>query len=89
LLAFPGYTQNDWVRLQNHAGARWQDLVDLWCAYNIHLAHIVRQIPSPALRTTCRVGAEAPTTLGALVEGYVRHVEHHLEQLGIRTAEDS
>src|SRR5262245_37369416 len=35
-LAFPKYEQNDWVRSQNYNARDWQELIDLWVAYNRH-----------------------------------------------------
>jgi hypothetical protein len=80
-LAFPGYAQNDWVRIQGYADEEWARVVDMWCALNRHLAHIVSRIPAEKLQTRCRIGDNAPMTLEALIADYVRHLEHHLEQL--------
>ncbi|MGA2763256.1 MAG: DinB family protein [Spirochaetia bacterium] len=80
-LRFPGYAQNDWVRLQAYADQEWQKVVDLWSALNRHLAHLISHIPAEKLATPCRIGDNAPITLEALIADYIRHVEHHLEQL--------
>src|SRR5262245_24505090 len=37
---FPGYKQEQGVRLQGYQSARWNDLIDLWRAYNTHLPHV-------------------------------------------------
>jgi hypothetical protein len=37
---FPGYAQDHWVAAQDHQGSDWKVLIDLWQAYNFHLAHI-------------------------------------------------
>src|SRR3954465_12568178 len=37
---FPGYEQEQWVRIQNYQAAGWNDLIDLWRAYNTHLLHV-------------------------------------------------
>jgi len=47
-LVLPGYRQDDWVRTQNYAAREWRDLVELWMAYNRHLAHILRNADSSA-----------------------------------------
>jgi hypothetical protein len=80
-LAFPGYAQNDWVRVQGYADAEWQEIVDLWSVLNRHLAYIVERIPSDRLLTHCSIGGSAPVTLEALILDYIRHTEHHLKQL--------
>jgi hypothetical protein len=37
-LTFPGYEQEGWVRCQGYGTADWPLLVELWAAYNRHLA---------------------------------------------------
>lgn len=37
---FPGYDQEQWVRLQSCQSAHWADLIDLWRAYNTHILHV-------------------------------------------------
>src|SRR5258708_6886352 len=41
-LALPSYRQPDWVRVQHYQERSWSDLVELWIAYNRHLAHVMR-----------------------------------------------
>jgi tRNA-binding protein len=85
-LSFPGYEQNAWVLSQDYQGRPWFQLVDLWVLYNHHLAHVIRRIPDAAANVPCRIGANAAVTLGALVEDYVAHVRHHLDQIQQRRA---
>jgi len=80
-LDFPAYAQDDWVRCQDHAGEEWGVLVGLWHAYNRRLASIIALVPRDKLATRCRIGDGRPTTLGDLIVGYLRHLEHHLGQL--------
>jgi hypothetical protein len=81
-LHFPGYAQDGWVRCQDYAKIGWAQLVDLFEAYNRHLAEVIARIPAGRLSTPCRIGDHPPSTLGFLVEDYLRHLEHHLAQLG-------
>ena len=80
-LSFPGYEQNGWVRSQDYQGRPWAQLVDLWVHYNYHLAHVIRRIPTAAASTPIQIGDNQPLTLSALVEDYVDHLRHHLEQI--------
>ena len=79
---FDGYDQNAWVERQRYQEAPWRDLVALWTAYNRHLAHVIAATPSSALANTATSpdGTE-PLSLGFVMEDYVRHLRHHLEQL--------
>jgi DinB superfamily len=84
--AFPGYEQDDWVRLQAYQERPWQELVELWALYNRHLAHAIRRIPESSLSVSCRIGTNEPVTLRFLVEDYVVHLRHHLQQIRERGA---
>ncbi len=80
-LSFPAYEQAKWVAVQDYASADWDNLVELWSAITAHLAHVVSRIPAAKLSTPCRIGDGDPQSLGAVIEGYVTHTEHHLAQL--------
>jgi hypothetical protein len=80
-LSFPGYEQEAWVGRQGYQERRWEDLVALWAALNRHLAHVVARIDARSLETPCTIGAGAPVSLRFVVEDYVRHLRHHLEQI--------
>jgi hypothetical protein len=80
-LEFPGYEQNHWVDCQRYENCGWAELVGLWHAYNRHLAHVIGQIPEARRNVPCRIGANAPVTLGFLAWDYVVHLEHHLAQV--------
>lgn len=80
-LAFPGYAQESWVERNGYGDAEWRDLVALWQAYNLHLLRVIERIPPDKLDVICTVGDSEPMTLGFIVEDYVRHLKHHLQQL--------
>ncbi len=80
-LEFPPYAQTEWVEIQDYADESWQLLVELWSAYNLHLAHVIANIPPERLKVQCRIGDKEATTLEDLIADYVRHMEHHLKQL--------
>jgi hypothetical protein len=84
--AFPGYDQDAWVRLQDYQHQAWVEVVDLWALYNRHLAHLIRRIPSTALEVPCRIGEADSVTLGFMLEDYVVHMRHHLQQIRVRRA---
>jgi len=91
-LVFPGYDQDVWVSAQDYQAASWPDLVDLWAAYNTHLARIMRATSEATrLRTHMRhnldelawrpVPAGEPVTLDYFMRDYVGHLLHHLRQV--------
>jgi hypothetical protein len=80
-LEFPGYEQDHWVNCQRYDECAWTDLIGLWQAYNRHLAHVIARIPEARRHVACRIGADAPVSLGFLAHDYVVHLEHHLAQV--------
>ncbi len=79
--AFPGYEQEAWVERNGYADTAWSDLVALWRAYNLHLLRVIARIPQDKLDVTCTVGNNPPMTLGFIIEDYVKHLRHHLQQI--------
>jgi hypothetical protein len=80
-LRFPGYAQDDWVSRQGYAEEEWSALVDLWASCNMHLSHVIARLPKEDLAAVCRIGTGEPMSLGCMIEEYVRHLEHHLQQI--------
>jgi hypothetical protein len=91
-LVFPGYAQEAWVRVQGYRDAPWQGLIDLFAAYNRHIARVIGRVPADvASRPRAdhnlnelawqRVPADVPATLGYFMSDYVDHLEHHLAQV--------
>jgi len=88
-LDFPGYDQAANARVQAFQNADWPLLVSLWAAYNRYLAHVIAQLPASKLDTICRIGLGKPVTLEFLAADYLRHMVHHLIQIGAsETQED-
>ena len=82
-LVFPPYEQNHWSASQHCNDRAWADLVTLWHAYNAHLAHVIAYIPDEHLSAECVIEETHPVTLEFLVADYVRHLKHHLKQVGV------
>ncbi len=91
-LVFPGYEQEDWVRTQAYNQEPWQQLVQLWKHYNLHLLHVMSKAPEHT-RTKLRVkhnldqiasqpvAATDPVTLEYFMRDYVYHLKSHLDQI--------
>jgi hypothetical protein len=82
-VSFPAYQQEEWVSMQRYGDASWTELLEFWRLYNLHLAHLVGGFPPDRLEVLCRIGASEPMTLEALATDYLRHLRHHLGQLGV------
>ena len=81
-LEFPGYDQDGCVRVDAAQSAPWPLLVTLWTNYNLYLAHVIARLPADKLEAKCRIGEDTPVTLKFLAEDYLRHILHHLGQIG-------
>jgi hypothetical protein len=79
-LTLPGYRQPDWVRLQQYQDRSWSDLVDLWIAYNRHLAHVMRHADPQAAGNIWK-SPDGDVTLAFLMTDYLKHLRHHLDQI--------
>ncbi len=80
-LALPGYVQNDWVALSGWQERPWAEVLDLWAAYQLHLAQLIERLAPEQLAHTLTVGGGEPVTLAWLTEDYVAHQLHHLAQV--------
>lgn len=91
-LVFPGYAQEDWVKVEHYNEEAWRQLVQLWKRLNLHLIHVIAFIPREVLtRPRARhnldqigwrkVSADQPVTLEYLVEDYAEHMKDHLREI--------
>ena len=81
-LEFPAYDPNGWSRAQAAGEADWPLLAALWADYNRYLAHIIGHLPQTKLEVPIRIGQDEPVTLKYLAADYLRHLLHHLGQIG-------
>ena len=70
---------NGWI-CRTTPRRRWTDLLALWTAYNLHLAHVMAAVPAESLANQGTVNGN-PVTLEFLMEDYVAHLEHHLRSI--------
>ncbi len=75
------YEQEQWNAVQKYASESWDTLVDLWSSYNTHLAHVIEHVNPETLDNSCDMGYSTPKKLRFVMEDYLRHVDHHLEQI--------
>ena len=80
-LTFPDYDQELWVACQEYATCEWDTLVDLWVAYNRHIARVLDVMPDANLDKPCKLGVSPAVPLRDLIDQYLAHARHHLAQL--------
>jgi hypothetical protein len=77
----PKYDQQAWVSIHAYRQRSWLELVELWVALNRHLAVVIESVPDDKLNTPCIIGDDEAVSLEWLMEDYLRHLEHHLQQI--------
>lgn len=80
-LVWPGYEQDRWVAVQKYRERPWTDLAQLWEQLNRHIAHVMESVPPSRLSAQCVIEDHEPVTLEWLMNDYVRHLRHHLNQI--------
>jgi len=78
---FTDYNQNQWVNIQRYNELDWNSLIILWTSYNQHLSYIMENISEESETALCNIGKDEPVTLKFVVEDYIRHLQHHLEDI--------
>jgi hypothetical protein len=85
--AMPGYDQNGWVAVHAYQRRDWKELIELWQALNRQLLAAATAVPDSAWSKTLTVAGSAPLTLQFVFDDYVTHMVHHLQHIGIETAD--
>lgn len=80
-LTFPPYDQEAWVRAHGYAERGWSELRELWQLINKDMVEVLRRMPMTSAGVKVRIGDSEPT-IRFIAGDYVRHLVHHLEQIG-------
>jgi len=80
-LDFPTYNQNKWVDIQQYNLCEWQNLINLFYLYNLHISHIISSLQPESLNNLINIGKDQPVTLEFVVTDYLRHLKHHIEKI--------
>jgi len=79
-LTFPGYQQDECVRLQRFDLEPWPKVLALLLALNYHFAHAIEHADT-ACFTHVWLHEGERLTLGFILVDYIGHLDHHLRQL--------
>jgi hypothetical protein len=78
---WPGYDQAAWVAVHRYGQRPWAELVQAWTAFNLQVAQAMEAVPAERLATPCTIGDQEPRTLEWWMRDYMRHLDHHLDQI--------
>lgn len=84
-LVFPDYRQDNdlWIAIQNYQDANWQNIVQLWKFYNLHIIHVIQSIDLNKLENYWNDFEGTKITLEQMIEGYLWHLELHLKEIQV------
>lgn len=85
--AMPGYEQNRWVAANAYQRRDWGELIEVWQAFNRQLLAAAEAVPDSSWTRTLTVAGSEPLTLQFVFDDYVAHLLHHLQHIGIETAD--
>ena len=91
-IVFASYKHQEWVKLNGYQDMEWEEIVTMWCAYNMLVCTMVERIPADVIdkmhdehsysRTAFReLASDVPSSLGYLIEDYFAHLQYHLDQI--------
>ena len=77
----PDYLQAEWVGIHGYERMTWPRLVNYWILHNELLLEVVRNIPEDRYGAICHIDGDAPVTLEFLINDYLNHLAHHMNQI--------
>ena len=82
-LIFPDYRQDNdlWINIQNYQEEEWDQLISFWRLYNLHLIHVIKQVNRNCLSHTWHDFEGTRETLQTIIDGYLWHLNLHLEEI--------
>ena len=75
------YDQDKWVDYNHYNELSSKQLIHFWTAYNLQLIEVTKRIPGENLLRECKMKDGNHLTLDYLVNDYVVHLQHHLDQI--------
>jgi DinB superfamily len=84
------YRQNEWVKAADYQHYNSEDLLQFWILLNKHFCQVLKNLPLENYQTITNWGNETTPMLGQdfvtlqfVANDYIRHLDHHLKQLGM------
>jgi hypothetical protein len=82
-LVFPDYTQDNdlWISIQDYQHAEWQNLVQLWKSFNLHIIHLIQCVDVTKLDNFWTDFEGSKVTLKDMIKGYPEHLKLHIDDI--------
>lgn len=75
------YKQERWVEAMQYAKASPEEVIGLWLSLNQSVVRVISNLPPASLSRACQLADGSMVTLEWLIEDYLAHMKHHLQQL--------
>jgi hypothetical protein len=76
------YDQDQWNTYSFYQALDSAHVIMMWEVYNHHIVQLMSHMPESHKGRHCRMDDEHAYTIAWLFDDYVRHMEHHLRQVG-------
>lgn len=82
-LTFPDYRQDNdlWIALQNFQTEDWNNLIQLWKYFNLHMVQVIKSVDPSKLDNYWYDFEGTKVTLQEMIEGYLWHIDLHLNEI--------
>lgn len=82
-LVFPDYRQDNdlWIALQDYQHANWQELIQLWKYFNLHIIQVIKSVDQTKLNNYWQDFEGTKVTLAEMIEGYLEHLHLHINEI--------
>ncbi|MBP8975595.1 MAG: DinB family protein [Bacteroidetes bacterium] len=82
-LIFPDYRQDNdlWIALQDFQNEDWNNLIQLWKYFNLHMIQVIKSVDQSKLDNYWHDFEGTKVTLQQMIEGYLSHIELHLNEI--------
>lgn len=83
LLLFPDYCQDNdlWIDLQDYQNADWNNVIQLWKFYNLHIIQVIHSVDVAKLDHYWCDFEGIKVTLREMIEGYLVHLLLHMKEI--------
>ena len=83
---FPNYATNGnndrWIKIQNYQNENWENLIQLWKYYHIHLIHVIENVNQEKLNNEWISESNyGNITLQDMITDFFRHFRLHLNEI--------
>ena len=83
LLFFPDYRQDNdlWIALQDYQNADWENLIQLWKFFNLHIIQVINSVDLSKLDSYWCDFERTKFTLKEMIDGYLDHLHLHIREI--------